>query len=329
MAALIGCLVIKERRQWREFVGPIALLVVGFIITTGPLIRFYMAHPNEYVARLTAQGLFQRGTVTGFQAEGQSLLSALPGHAYRSFGLFTSVNEHGPFHNLDAPLLSNGMDLLFIIGIVVAILNWRKLENFVLLIWVGGTALFAGFLFVALESQRYLIAAPALCVLMGLALAQVRLVLSQTLAASQRVWAARLAIAVAALSLWNLYFYFNVYTPRNSYAYSPAMTDIGYYLQAQAGKRYAYAFTTPYLYLNYGTIEFLANDPPGIDVLDPLTSITDLPETPAGLHPVFIFVPDRLNELEVVKQKYPDGKLKKFARPQPGGEVYLYIYEPR
>jgi hypothetical protein len=164
---------------------------------------------------------------------------------------------------------------------------------------------------------------------MALALVQVRVLSSKILAASQRVWAVGVAIAVAALALWNVYFYFNIYTPRNSYTYTPIMTDIGYYLRAQAGKRYAYAFTTPYIYLNYATIEFIANDPPGMDVLDPLTSITDLPETPGGLRPVFIFVPDRLNELEVVKQQYPDGELRKFSHSPTPGKVYLYIYEPR
>jgi len=305
------------------------VLVIGFFLTTGPLIRHYIAHPDSYIARLIARGLFLSGTTTGLQAEGQSLLSALPVHAYRSFGLFINVNENGPFYNLGTPILTNGMELLFIIGIVLALLNWRKLENLVLLIWVGGTALFAGFLFAALESQRYLIAAPALCVLIALALVQVRMLLSKILAASQRVWAVGLAIAVAAFSLWNVYFYFNIYTPRNNYAYTPFMTDIGYYLRAQAGKRYAYAFTTPYIYLNYATIEFIANDPPGMDVLNPLNSITDLPETPDGLRPVFIFVPDRLNELEVVKQQYPDGELRTFSHPQTPGKVYLYIYEPR
>jgi hypothetical protein len=194
---------------------------------------------------------------------------------------------------------------------------------------VGGTALFAGFLFDALEGQRYLISTPALCILMALALVQIGSLLSQILRASQSVWVGGLAIAVVALSLWNLYFYFNIYTPRNTYAYTPIMTDIGYYMRAQAGKSYAYAFTTPYLYFNYGTIDFLANDPPGTDVLDPLTSITDLPETPTGFRPIFIFIPDRLNELEVVKQHYPSGELKKFSRPQTPEEAYLYIYEPR
>jgi uncharacterized membrane protein len=328
-AAFVGFLLIKQGRQRKEFIAPIAWLVIGFLVSTGPLLRLYLAHPDAYVARLVARGVFQNEALSGLQANGQSLLTALLSHAYRSFGLFTSVNERGPFYNLGTPLLTNGMELLFIIGIVLALLNWRKLENFVLLIWVGGTAFFAGFLFDAPEGQRYLIATPALCILMALALVQVGLRLSQILAALQPWWTTGLVVAVAAFSLWNLDFYFNVYTLRNSYTYTPMMTDIGYYLRAQAGKRYTYAFTTPYLYFNYATIKFIANDPPGIDILDPLRSTTDLPETPTGLLPVFIFIPNRLNELEVVKKQFPVGELKRFSRPQLGGEVYLYIYEPR
>jgi len=292
--------------------------------------RQYIAHPDAYVARLTEHGLLQRGSVPDLQANGQSLFTALVGHAYRTFGLFITVNEHGPFYDSGTPLLSHGMDLLFIIGIVLVLLGWRKIENFALLSWVAGTALLGGFLFFdPPQGQHYVIAIPALCILMSLALAQISFLLSQVMVLSQRLSIGFTAFVLLAITFWNLYFYFGIYTPLNSYAYTPVMADIGNYLHKQSRKSYVYMFTPPNIYLNYGTIEFIANDPPGMDVLDSITSVTALPEPPTGLRPVFIFIPERLNELEVVKQRYPHGKLREYSRPQKPDEIYLYIYEPR
>jgi hypothetical protein len=313
-------------------VGQMVLMGIGFLIAGGPLLRYYITPPQVYYGRMLERGLFQNGAihVPDLQANGQSLFQALLGHAYRTFGLFVSVNELGPFYNSGTPILNHGMELLFLIGVVLAVLNWRKVEYFVLLPWVAGTAIFGGFLFSdGLQGQRYLIAAPALCILMALAMVQISALLSPIMRLSQIQQSGIIALMVAAYTVWNLYFYFGIYTPLNSYAYSPTPTEVANYLHNRAGKTFVYMFTPNNLYLNYATIKFIANDPPGMDVLSPLTSITDLPEPPVGLRPVFIFIPERLNELEVVKQRYPDGNLQQYFRPQDPQHPYMYIYEPR
>jgi dolichyl-phosphate-mannose-protein mannosyltransferase len=327
---LLVYLAIKERHRLRNFLGPIEVMGIGFFLSVGPLVRHYLTHPEIYFARMNEYGWIQRGTIPDLQANGQSLLTALMGHAYRSFGLFVTYNEHSPFYDSGIPLLSHGMELLFIVGLVLVLLNLSKLESFALLIWVIGTALFGGFLlWDAPQGQRYLIAAPALCILMALALIQVSQLVGQILGLSRYVQVGLTSLIVVAFSLWNLYFYFYIYTPLNRYALTPTATDIGYYLQKQTGQSYAYMFTPPYLYLEYATIKFVADDPPGANVYDPISSITDLPDPPAGLRPVFIFIPDRLNELQVIKESYPQGELRTYSRPPNLDQPYLYVYEPR
>jgi hypothetical protein len=330
MFVLVVFLAIRERHQLQTFLGPIAMLGIGFLLTVGPLVRHYLKHREIYFARLAEHGLIQRGNIPDLQANGQSLLTALAGHAYRTFGFFVTVNEHSPFYDSGIPMLSHGMELLFIIGIVLVLLSWRKMENFALLLWIGGTALLGGFLlWDSPQSQRYLIATPALCILMALALVQVSVLLSQILSLSQPVQMRFTGLIVVAFALWNLYFYFDIYTPRNSYALNAGQTEVGYYLQKQAEQSYAYMFTAPYLYLNYGTIKFIAEDPPGIDVIDPLKAVTALPELPSGMHPLFIFIPERLNELDIVKERYPHGKLREYFHTPNTEQPYLYIYEVR
>jgi 4-amino-4-deoxy-L-arabinose transferase-like glycosyltransferase len=329
---LLVFLAIRERHQLLTFLEHIVLMGIGFLVAAGPLVRYYATHPEVYYGRMLERGLFQNGAirVPDLQANGQSLFQALLGHAYRTFGLYVSVEELDPFYNSATPIMNHGMELLFLIGVVLVVLNWRKMENFVLLIWVVATAIFGGFLFSdGLQGQRYLIAAPALCILMALAMVQISALLSPILGLSQIQRRGVIALMVAAYTAWNLYFYFGIYTPLNSYAYNPTATEIATYLHNRAGQTFAYMFTPTNLYLNYATIKFIADDPPGMDVLDPLTSITALPEPPVGLRPVFIFIPERLNELAVVKQRYPNGNLREYARPQDPQHPYVYIYEPQ
>jgi hypothetical protein len=222
------------------------------------------------------------------------------------------------------------MDLLFILGLVLVLLNWNKIEFIALLLWVGGTALFGGFLLWDYpQSPRYIIAAPAVCLLMSLALVQIGSLLSQIVRMPQWLSTSAIAVTVLAIMVWNVYFYFSPYTQRNSYAGTQAVTEIAHYLHPQADDRYVYTFTSPYFYLKHGTIKFVGKDPEGIDIVDPLTSITALPDPPVGLIPLFIFVPDRLSELEIVKQRYPDGQLREYGIQPSNDQMTVYIYEPR
>jgi hypothetical protein len=329
VAVLTVFLLIKERHRFQKFLGPIAVMAIGFLVTLGPLLRYYIARPDTYVARLVEHGLLQRGTVPDLQAGGQSLFAAIVGHAYRTFAFYVAVNDAGPFYNSGAPILTHGMELLFLVGIVLSLLKWREIEHFTLLIWVAGTALFGGFLLLdPPQSQRYLIAAPALCILMALALVKMGSLLPQLTGLAPRLWQGVTAIALLAIVVWNLYDYFAVYTPRDTYAYTPVMTMAGNFLHSQSGGSYAYMFTDPITFLHYGTIKFLADNPRGVDVNTPLSSITPLAHPPDGLRPVFIFIPQRLNELKIVKERYPQGRLQKYWLSKDPSNILLYTYEP-
>jgi 4-amino-4-deoxy-L-arabinose transferase-like glycosyltransferase len=327
--ALLAYLVIRERRQLLESAGKLGVMLVGFILSGGPLFRYYLMHPDTFSGRVMEHGLLQNGNFVKLQVDGQGLFAALANHAYRTFGFLVALNENNPFYDPGIPLLDHGMDLLFILGLVLALVGWRKIECIVLLLWIGGTALFGGFLlWDDPQSPRYVIAAPALCVLMSLALVQIGSLLSQTVAMPQRLSYGIITVFVLAIMSWNVYFYFGTYTRRNSYASAQAVTEIAYYLRPQAGDRYVYMFTSPYFYLNHGTIKFVGNEPKGIDIVEPLTSISAMPAPPPELRPLFIFVPDRLSELEIIKQQYPHGELHEYRALPSNDRTIMYIYEP-
>jgi hypothetical protein len=329
MLLLLAYLVVRDRQQLLKLWRQIGLLAIGFILAIGPLLRYFITRPDIFVARLAEQGLLQDDHLAELQANGQSLFAALVEHAYRSFGLLVFVEENSPFYGSGIPLLDQGSTVLFILSVVLMLLHWRQLESIVLLLWVGVTAFFGGFIiFGSPMSTRYVIAAPALCILIALALVQIGSLLRQTMALSPQLYIGAVSVTVLLIMGWNIYFYFGIYTPRNSYAQAQAVTEIANYLRPQAGQRYVYMFATPYFYLHHGTIAFVGKQPDGTDVIDHLSSSTTLGDPPPGLRPLFIFVSERLSELEIVKQRYPGGELREY-RIQPGDDrTLMYIYEP-
>lgn len=326
---LLGYLAIRDRRRLLEILRKTAVMLLGFLLSGGPLFRYYLMHPDTFSGRLLEHGLLQNGNYVKLQAEGQSLFAALANHAYRTFGFFIAITENSPFYDAGIPLLDHGMEVLFMLGLALALLSWHKLESILLLLWVGGTALFGGFLLWNFpQSPRYVIAAPALCLLLALAIVQIGTVLSQMAIVSSRISSGIISVSVLAIMSWNVYFYFGPYTARNNYASTQALTEIAYYLRPQAQNRYVYMFTSPYFYLNHGTIRFVGNEPAGTDIVETLSSSAAMPAPPPGLAPLFIFVPDRLGELDVVKQQYPHGRLVEY-RMQPGNDrPIMFIYEP-
>ena len=327
--ALLAYLALTDRRQLVELRRPIGLMAVGFILAFGPLARYFITRPDTIVARLAEHGLLQNGHLANIQANGQSLTAALIYHAYRTFTFFVAIDEHSPFYDAGIPLLDHAMAALFVLSIVLLLVNWRKVEMIALLLWMAGTAFFGGFLlWDPPQSERYVIAGPALCILMALALIQIGSWLRQIVALRPRLYTGLVTVAVLAIMAWNVYFYFAIYTPRNNYAQTQAATEVANYLRPQARQRYVYMFTPPYFYLHFGTIAFVGKEPDGRDVIDRLTSSAALPDPPAGLRPLFIFVPERLGELDIVKQQYPGGQLYEYRAQPRGDQTLMYIYEP-
>ena len=326
---LLGYLLIWQRNRLRSLGPRIGMMFVGFIAAIAPLVVYYASQPETFVAKYSSRFLLQDGGVSQLAAPGQTLLAALVEHAYRSLFYYFAVKEQGQFYGAGIPMLDHGMEVLFLGGILIALWRWKRLGDATLLIWVAGVAFFGGFLlWQSQESQRYLMAAPALCIAMAVGLEEFGMLLIRGGGFNPAFSRAATSTLLLALVTWNLQFYFGVYTPRNDYANAQAVTELADTLAAHSDSWYVYFFTAPQLYLNHGTIRFVANDPAGIDVTQPLASIADLPPARAGLEPVFVFTPDRIAELDLVKQQYPTGKLIELHRNPGSEQVLLYMYEP-
>jgi hypothetical protein len=304
------------------------MMAVGFAAAIMPSVVYYASRPETFLAKFTSRFLLQGGDLSQLAAPGQSLAAALAGQAYRTLFYYFAVKEQGQFYGSGVPMLDHGMEVLFLLGMLIALWRWKRPGYATLVICVASVAFFGGFLlWQPQESQRYLMAVPALCIAMAVGLQEFGLLLVRGGGFSPLVSRAVTAAAVLALVVWNVQFYFGVYTPRNDYANAQAVTDLADVLARHSDNWYVCLFTAPQLYLNHGTIRFVARDPAGIDVTQPLRSIAELPPMQAGFEPVFVFTPERLGELELVKQRYARGELIELHREPGPDEALLYLYE--
>lgn len=309
----------------------LGVLVVGCVLAFGPLLHHYLKHPDSYGARLAVVGVFQSGWLEKQQEEGRSLFLIAFDQAWNSFGAFTVVPaSKSAQYSLDIPLLDPASSVLFVFGVALLLVRWKRKEPFLLLAWLVGAAVFGGMLLRdPPESPRYVTTAPVLCLTVALALVELVRILRWALALPRLNVYDMGAVAVGLLALWNISFYFHGYTPRNNFGWlnTEVATEMGRYLAAQPDRVHVYFFGAPRIYFKFPTITFLAPTATGEDILEPITSPDELPEMPDDRRPVFIFLPERQEELEVVQERFPEGEVERVSRPS-GDEGLFLSYEP-
>jgi hypothetical protein len=222
---------------------------------------------------------------------------------------------------------------LFVLGIALLIMRWRRGESVLLLAWLIGTSTLGGMLLAnAPVSPRYVTTAPIFCLVAAVALAELAKIIHQLLPMSRWLVHGIAGIVVVVLAVWNINFYFNDYTPRNIFGWINVEvgTEVGYYLanQPDSEEVYVYFFGPPRMYYGFGTTKFLSRDVDGEDIHDPLVVPEQLSSLPYGKRPIFVFLPEREGELEVVRQRYPEGDLYRIPRYTHRDEMLFISYEP-
>ncbi len=305
----------------------ILMMVAGYLVGFGPLLSFFIAHPEDFTARLAVVGVFQSGWFEEQVSAGESPLALLVGQLYNGFGAYTFLPDQGAWYDPLMPLLDPVSAALFFLGLALAVVRIRRPGPALLLGWVAGASLFGGVLIVNLESPRFVTTAPALCLLVALGLQQIGSLAGWALRRRPAARWAVVAVGVAALAAWNFSFYFWEYTPRRIYGWlnTEVATAIGVYARDLPGDTFVYLFGPPRIYLGNGTISFLAPAMRGEDVDEPIASPDDLPPLPDGARPVFIFLPERLGELDIVQQRYPGGEMLSYYSRELGEDL-LTIY---
>ena len=316
---------VAQRTQFRDRFHGLVLAALIALVVFLPLGLFFVDKPDEFQAPMN------RVTILGSSPEA---VTARGGRPTIDIVLDNAINgllgfTHEPLRLLydpGSPLLLAGAALLFLLGILWALLNFdlRYLLLFLpLLAVVVSNAISQN----SPASQRYVLAMPLVALFVALPLGQAVFWLRRQYPRTRTAVVVAAFALVALVAAVDVNYYFNwVYS--GGYVLgglnTQVATQIAYFLRdKEPADQDVFFFGFPRMgYFSLSTIPFLAPEKQAQDVIEPLTGPAALPLRGPTL---FIFLPERLHELEFVRQQVPDGALQEFYNER--GELLFVVYE--
>lgn len=306
VAALIG-----ERALLRQRFAGLLLSVYVAVIVFLPLAVLFASSPDNFNAPLQRVTIFDGWLEDTMQREEKTAAAIIVGQMATAALGFT----HQPLRLLydpGVPLLLTGAATLFLIGLAWSLLSF-DLRYLLLLLPLGAAVVASGFSLDPPASQRYIMSIPLVAIIMALPL-------GQAVAWLRQLWPSRAKVIVAAavvVMAWTAvldvhYYFFKVYDHYVLGGWNTeTATDIAAYLREQETRQqHVYFFGVPRMgYYSLSTIPYLVPDMVGEDVIEPLTQ-------PARLSlygpTLFVFLPERVHELEHVRAVFPGGTYEEF-----------------
>ncbi len=317
--------VVKEReflgRHWADVV---AMFFAVWLIVA-PLYVYFWQHPGVYNSRLNQVGIIQSGWLEREQAITNRTAASLVAEQFRrSAFAFNYYHDRVVWYGPSRPLLGFAASIFFVFGLAYAM--YRGLDHryslFTVWFWLGvvfGSALMES----PPSSMRLVTLAPVLCFLVAVGVFKVIELGQRAGLYPAGVVRYVVVVAVIALTWLSIKFYFFDYTPSRVYGSlnGQVATEMAYYLRALGPEYRAYFFGAPRMYYDFGTIPFIARGVEGLDVRERGDIRPDLfrPDKNA----VFIFVPERLDELRIVQEMYPNGLQRDFPDEARGNTLFV------
>lgn len=316
----------RKREQFRQRLPGMMLAAFIAVVVVLPLGLYFSAHPHEFSAPLN------RVTILGERLEqevafrGEPAVQILAGQL-RSAVLGFTQEPLRLLYDPGAPLLLTGAATLFLLGFIWGITHFdlRYLLLFLpLLSAIASNTMSQD----PPASQRYIFAMPAVAIILAVPLGQLGQWMDRLWSEKLRVGRVVTAVLLLGVVVQDLhYYFFDVY---DSYVLgginTQVATDIAYYLEEQEpADQKVYFFGFPRMgYFSLSTIPYLVPEMEGEDITDPLGAP---PEWQLNGPTQFIFLPERLEELEHVREAYPNGAYQEFyAEADP--EILLFaVYE--
>ena len=313
-------------RQWRQRLPD--FVVSGFTagLTILPLAVYFARHWDEFQAPLNRVSILGERLATMALSSGQSQGVIVLRQMWQAALGFTQL----PLRLLYAPGVPLLLPLaagLFLAGLAWALLRFDGRFGLLLLPLLS-VPLLSGFSQDPPASQRFILAMPSVAILVALPIGLVGRWLRQFWPES-RMWVGLgTAVLLAWLVLIDITFYFgDLYESYELGGLNTVVaTDIALALQAETMPPDVYFLGFPRMgYFSLATIPYLAPDVYAIDQIEPLTLP---PAWPIEKTTWIIFLPERIGELALIQQAYPDGRYEEMRDEQNRFLYSVYRLEP-
>jgi hypothetical protein len=308
IGAYLGWRMVAEHRFLERYGRQLLILAAGLLVVVAPLMLHYAAHPETMTARFDQVSIFASGWLARErELTGRSAASLLLQQVWKSISAFNYTLDPTFWYRARIPLLDVISGLFFVWGLIWVTARWRWPSNALLLLWFW-LALILGWVLTENppSSMRMTGIVPALAILVALGLDWLRGTAARIFPLSPITARFTIYALLLASVVFNVYYYFVVYTPTRVYGNPTAevATELGRHLARRDERCFVYLHGAPEIYWQFGALQFLARGFEGEDVL---TSTEG--ELPAFKEEeaCFVFLPHRLAELEAVRATYPDG----------------------
>lgn len=319
-ARLIGLMLVVFA-VWRALLEPgflvrrrglLVLLISAALVVAAPLLIYYSVHPEVLTERANQVSIFASGWLSREQEiTGRSAVSLLWQQTWKSLTAFHYTLDPTFWYHASIPLLDAISGVLLVLGLLEALRRWREPGCEMVLAWFW-LAIVLGWVVTENppSSQRLVIVAPALTLLAGLGLDWFVQTGQRVLRYEGPLWKGAVAVVLAATATLNLVYYFAVYTPTRVYGNPTAETTtvLARVLAedtVEGNTRPVYFYGAPFIYWDFGTLRYLAHGVEGADV--PPVGEGEPPAVDTNRGARFVFLPERLTEMEAVRARYPGG----------------------
>lgn len=330
--AMILYFLLRDGRRFLREHGQGVLIMAGAAIVAGaPMIQFAMRYPLDYNARVNQIGILQSGWLQQAQeVTGQSAIALLLDQLQRAALAFNVYPDRTGWYGSTRPLFDNAAGILFLLGLGYATLRPGDRRLFAMVAWWWGAMILGGALTESPPStQRLVTLGPPAVFFVALALLKTGQIVQRAWEAwTPRVRASFLAASVLAISFASVYWYFVDFAPLRLYGtFNGAVAnDMARYMRDQLGPEWrVYLFGPPRMYIDFGSIPYIAPDVEGVNILEPLTAPLDPGTVPSDKNAAFIFLPERLGELEWVRKTFPNGALEEIPSSWNGDPILPFI----
>jgi hypothetical protein len=296
-----------ERPRLRGRLPGLTFMALSTLVVALPLGLFYLDHMDQFFAPMQRVSILGPWLSSEMQRTGSSAGAILLDQFKTSTLAFTTVNLRH-WYAIDHPMLFPLASTFFVFGVLLLLTRLRDLRYIWLAAWMAGVVVAGALSESTPASQRYVMAAPAVCLLIGIGLSQAVSWLAELWPTYRRALVALAGVAVVLMCWQDAQFYFGDYTP--SHRFSDQNTEIaqavGHYLASKPDGQKAFFFGSPRMgFDSIETLPYLAPQVVGVDVEPPVTFRDQFDfHGPA----TFIFTPWDFDLISEVQSLFPGGQ---------------------
>ena len=318
-------LAILDWKKIRYNIGGIISFFGALLISGFPMFLFAINHYNEFNARFNQIGIFNGWLSNEVVNSGHSVISILINQLKDSF-LTINYFPVTAFYNSAYPVLDIIAGSFFVLGLVYSIINIREIRFLILNGWFwAGIVVNALVVLPYSGVYRILIILPAVLIFVAVGIEKMTS-FSLQFAKNSRILVNSSILFLIIISVGiNFKEYWIDWVPKCLYGDvgTNFASRIGVYLASQPSESQVFLAGAPFIiYGTHASVDFLSGGIKVKNILDPIKESPKL-TVDSGKPIIFIFAPNRKNEIAFVKNAFPNGE---YSEIQDCSDLSMFIY---